>query len=171
MGTLEEHRLSKRANQPPHNSQANNPNLTPTTMKWTVIIACALVVARAAPVAEPEAFSLPAIAIPSLTGMALIDGLLLGKVAFLKAAVLSSLLLGASDSGEDSYGAPAVEYGAPAVEYGAPAPTYEEPAVTYDAPATSYEEPHVDTYGPPQAPPVDEYGSPQAAPVSYHSTY
>merc|ERR1712212_543428 len=167
----EEHRLSKRANQPPHNSQANNPNLTPTTMKWTVIIACALVVARAAPVAEPEAFSLPAIAIPSLTGMALIDGLLLGKVAFLKAAVLSSLLLGASDSGEDSYGAPAVEYGAPAPAYEEPAVTYDAPATSYDAPATSYEEPHVDAYGPPQAPPVDEYGSPQAAPVSYHSSY
>ena len=37
------------------------------------------------PVAEPKAFFLPGpLAIPSLTGVALVDGLLLGKVALLK---------------------------------------------------------------------------------------
>ena len=48
-------------------------------------MACMLVAARAAPVADPEAFlDLGAIAIPAITGSALLDGLLLGKVAFLK---------------------------------------------------------------------------------------
>ena len=44
-----------------------------------------IAMARTAPVAEPEAFFLPGpLAIPSLTGVALVDGLLLGKVALLK---------------------------------------------------------------------------------------
>ena len=48
-------------------------------------MACMLAAARAAPVAEPEAFfPLGALAIPALTGSALLDGILLGKVAFLK---------------------------------------------------------------------------------------
>ena len=43
------------------------------------------------PDADPEAFlNLGAVAIPAITGSALIDGLLLGKVAFLKGRCLAS---------------------------------------------------------------------------------
>merc|ERR1712012_618790 len=87
-------------------------------MKWTVFLAGMLMMARAAPVADPEAFGLPAIAIPAITGSALVDGLLLGKVAFLKAAILANLLLGSEDGG-DEYAAPDA-YGAPVDSYGAP---------------------------------------------------
>ena len=47
---------------------------------------------QAAPVAEPEAFlgTLGAVALPAITGSALIDGLLLGKVAFLKGKIYSN---------------------------------------------------------------------------------
>jgi hypothetical protein len=91
------------------------------------------------------------VAIPAITGSALIDGLLLGKVAFLKAAILANLLLGSESSDEASYGAPVETY-EPADTYGAP---YEAPVETYETPVT-YEEPV-----------QDEYGSPAAAPVSY----
>ena len=49
-----------------------------------------LVMARAAPVAEPEPFlgTLGALAIPALTGSALIDGVILGKIAFIKGIIL-----------------------------------------------------------------------------------
>jgi len=125
-----------------------------------------------APKADPEAFfPLGAIALPAITNSALIDGLLLGKVAFLKAAILANLLLGSesavADEAEygapavDSYGAPAVEYAEPAPAYNEPAPAYEEPAPAYDAPAPAYEEP-ADSYGAPQA---DEYGAPAADPL------
>ena len=53
----------------------------------TLVLAAALcALSHAAPVAEPDPllFPLGAIAIPAITGSALIDGLLLGKVAFLK---------------------------------------------------------------------------------------
>merc|ERR1712080_43708 len=49
------------------------------------------------PDAEPKASfgaGLGAIALPAITNNAFIDGLLLGKVAFLKAAILANLLLG-----------------------------------------------------------------------------
>merc|ERR1712027_172180 len=105
------------------------------------------------PDADPEAFlNLGAVAIPAITGSALIDGLLLGKVAFLKAAILANLLLGSESSDEASYGAPASAYEEPADTYGAP---YEAPVETYETPVATYEEP------------ADEYGSPAAAPVSY----
>lgn len=166
-------------------------------MKWIVLMAGMIAMARTAPVAEPEAFFLPGpLAIPSLTGVALVDGLLLGKVALLKAAILANLLLD-SESEEvapaDSYGAPVETYGAPEVHYGAPEVSYAEPAVTYEvaepvvyeapaaptysapsysAPAApSYEAPvEVDTYGAPAADPVDTYGSPAADPVDTYGS-
>merc|ERR1711973_244668 len=116
-------------------------------MKWTVFLAGMLMMARAAPVADPEAFGLPAIAIPAITGSALVDGLLLGKVAFLKAAILANLLMSQGGSDEtDSYGAPAEAYGAPEASY-QPEPSYA---------------PTQDSYGAPSAPVVDTYGSPAA---------
>jgi len=134
------------------------------------------------PDAEPKAFfgaGLGAIALPAITNNAFIDGLLLGKVAFLKAAILANLLLGSSDESSDeaeygapavdSYGAPAQEYAEPAPSYDAPAPAYEEPAPSYDAPAPAYdapapayEEPVADTYGAPAADPLPSYGAPTA---------
>lgn len=50
-------------------------------------MACLAALAISAPVpeADPDAFiNLGAVALPAITGSALIDGLLLGKVAFLK---------------------------------------------------------------------------------------
>merc|ERR1711971_492145 len=147
-------------------------------MKVTLIVLAALAITingKPAPNAEPKAFfgaGLGAIALPALTNSALIDGLLLGKVAFLKDAILANLLLGSSsdessDEAEygapavDSYGAPAQEYAEPAPSYDAPAPAYEEPAPAYDAPAPAYdapapayEEPVADTYGAPAADPL-----------------
>jgi len=117
-------------------------------MKVTILtVACLAALAISAPVpeADPDAFNLGAVAIPAITGSALIDGLLLGKVAFLKAAILANLLLGSESSDDASYGAPVETY-EPADTYGAP---YEEPAATYEEPVQ------------------DEYGSPAAAPVSY----
>merc|ERR1711931_166916 len=137
-------------------------------MKVTIIsVACLAALAISAPVpeADPEAFiDLGAVALPAITGSALIDGLLLGKVAFLKAAILANLLLGSesADEASDAYGAPVEEYGAPAEpinSYGAPAPSYEEPAPAYEAPsysAPSYEAP-ADTYGSPAADPLPSY--------------
>jgi len=165
-------------------------------MKWTVFLASMLVAARSAPVADPEAFlDLGAIAIPAITGSALLDGILLGKVAFLKAAILANLLSGGDDEVADSYGAPAQSYGAPDAGYGAPADAYgapEEsygaPVDSYGAPAVSYEEPAQqyaaapapsysapapayepvqETYG---APAQDSYGAPQAAPVDSYGS-
>merc|ERR1719216_231347 len=125
-------------------------------MKVTILtVAClaALTISAPVPEADPDAFvSLGAVAIPAITGSALIDGLLLGKVAFLKAAFLANLLLGSESSDEASYGAPASAYEEPADTYGAP---YEAPVETYETPVATYEEP------------ADEYGSPAAAPVSY----
>merc|ERR1719483_775595 len=128
------------------------------------------------PEADPEAFlNLGAVAIPAITGSALIDGLLLGKVAFLKAAILANLLLGSGSADEladeggyavpyapvNSYGAPAVVYEEPAPSYDAPAPSYDPPAPSYsapsyEAPAPAYESP--DTYGSPAADPLPSYG-------------
>jgi hypothetical protein len=124
-------------------------------MKVTILtVAClaALTISAPVPEADPDAFvNLGAVAIPAITGSALIDGLLLGKVAFLKAAILANLLLGSESSDDASYGAPVETY-EPVDTYGAP---YEAPVETYETPVT-YEEPvH------------DEYGSPAAAPVSY----
>jgi len=129
------------------------------------------------PDAEPEAFlNLGAVAIPAITGSALIDGLLLGKVAFLKAAILANLLLGSNSADEladdasyvapaDDYGVPyeppVNSYGAPAVTYEEPAPSYENPAYEAPAPAQSYE-PAPAAYDPPAQ---DSYGSPQADPL------
>jgi len=130
-----------------------------------VTLACmaALSLGAPAPKAEPKAFvNLGAVALPAITGNALIDGLLLGKVAFLKAAILANLLLGSDEAADDSYGAPAEEYGAPVDSYGEPAVTYEEPAPSYEQP--SYEAPA------PAAPEVDTYGSPAADPLpAYHA--
>ena len=45
----------------------------------------ALTISAPVPEADPDAFlNLGAVAVPAITGSALIDGLLLGKVAFLK---------------------------------------------------------------------------------------
>merc|ERR1711973_301400 len=137
-------------------------------MKWTVFLAGMLMMARAAPVADPEAFGLPAIAIPAITGSALVDGLLLGKVALLKAAILANLLMsqGGSEEIDNSYGAPAAAYEEPAAAYqepvAAPAPAY--------APEPSYA-PAQDSYGAPSAPVVDTYGSPAAAPLPSYNGY
>merc|ERR550534_2059341 len=91
-----------------------------------------------APEADPKAFlNLGAVAVPAITGSALIDGLLLGKVAFLKAAILANLLLGSESADEAAYGAPADAY-QPADTYGAP---YEAPVESYEQPAPTYEEP------------------------------
>merc|ERR1711899_78785 len=106
-------------------------------MKVTLFFLAALAITvngKPAPNAEPKAFfgtGLGAIALPAITNSALIDGLLLGKVAFLKAAILANLLLGSSDESADDaeYGAPAVDsYGAPAQEYAEPAPSCRPPA-------------------------------------------
>jgi len=147
-------------------------------MKVTILsVACLAALSISAPVpeAEPKAFvNLGAVALPAITGSALIDGLLLGKVAFLKAAILTNLLLGSQSSDEASYSAPADGYGAPGDAYGAP---YEEPVNSYGAPAQSYEEP-APTYEEPtyEAPvqtyeqPADTYGSPAADPLpSYNA--
>merc|ERR1711910_201417 len=144
-------------------------------MKVAFFVLAALAITingKPAPNAEPKAFfgtGLGAIALPAITNSALIDGLLLGKVAFLKAAILANLLLGSSDESADdaeygapavdSYGAPAQEYAEPAPSYDAPAPTYEEPAPAYEEPAATYEEPAVDTYGAPAADPLPSYGA------------
>merc|ERR1711963_1321091 len=111
------------------------------------------------PEADPEAFvNLGAVAIPAITGSALIDGLLLGYVA------------PQDDYGVpyeppvNSYGAPAVSYEEPAPSYDAP--SYEAPAPSYNAPAEaapSYEAPApavADTYGSPAADPLPSYGAP-----------
>jgi len=149
-------------------------------MKVLLSLAAILALGLARPAPNPEAdpkafFPLGAIAIPAITNNALIDGLLLGKVAFLKAAILANLLLGSSDASDagvvaDEYGAPVDTYGAPVgyeepvAVYDAPAVGYEEPVYAapvpaYDAPAPAYEEP-VDTYGAPVAAPIDSYGTP-----------
>merc|ERR1711973_153139 len=134
-------------------------------MKVTIIsVACLAALAISAPVpeADPEAFiDLGAVALPAITGSALIDGLLLGKVAFLKAAILANLLLGSesADEASDAYGAPVEAYGAPAPSYEEPAPAYEAPsysAPSYEAPAPSYDAP-ADTYGSPAADPLPSY--------------
>lgn len=144
------------------------------------------------PVAEPKAFFLPGpLAIPSLTGVALVDGLLLGKVALLKAAILANLLLNNDDSEEvaDSYGAPAVAYGAPEPHYAPAAPSYEVAEPSYEAPhyeepaapsysyaAPSYEAPAAPSYEAPAAPSyeapveVDTYGAPAADPVDTYGS-
>merc|ERR1712227_746582 len=148
-------------------------------MKVTIIsVACFAALAISAPVpeADPEAFiDLGAVALPAITGSALIDGLLLGKVAFLKAAILANLLLGSesADEASDAYGAPVEEYGAPAEpinSYGAPAPSYEEPAPAYEAP--SYSAPSYEAPAPSYDAPADTYGSPAADPLpSYAPSY
>lgn len=159
-------------------------------MKVALVTLAALAVTvrgAPAPKADPEAFfPLGAIALPALTNNALIDGLLIGKVAFLKAAILANLLLGASSGGEaadDAYGAPPAEYGAPQEtyeepatvdSYGAPAPSYDAPAPSYDAPAPTYDEPApsydapapaYDAPAPSYEEPADTYGAPQANPL------
>ena len=54
----------------------------------------ALTISAPVPEADPDAFvNLGAVAIPAITGSALIDGLLLGKVAFLKGKLLPRLKL------------------------------------------------------------------------------
>jgi len=140
-------------------------------MKVTILsVAClaALTLSAPMPEADPDAFvNLGAVAIPAITGSALIDGLLLGKVAFLKAAILANLLLGSGAEDEAAYGPPETAYGAPEPVYEQPAESYEQPAETYGAPSSppvTYEEP--DTYGAPAADPVSysaplpSYGAP-----------
>jgi len=166
-----------------------------TTTVQVVLISlasmAALSISAPVPEADPEAFlNLGAVAIPAITGSALIDGLLLGKVAFLKAAILANLLLGSgsadelADSSDASYVAPQDDYGvpyeppvnsygAPAVSYEEPAPSYEAPsyeapAPSYESPAPSYDAPAAPSYEAPsyEAPQVaDTYGSPQADPL------
>merc|ERR1711976_291593 len=141
-----------------------------TKMKVTILsVACLAALAISAPVpeADPEAFiDLGAVALPAITGSALIDGLLLGKVAFLKAAILANLPLGSesADEASDAYGAPVEEYGAPVEEYDAPVQEYGAPAEpinsygapSYSAPSPSYDAP-ADTYGSPAADPLPSY--------------
>merc|ERR1712033_64196 len=141
-------------------------------MKVVLSLCATLLVCQGAPVPEAEADPFfNTIALPAITGSALVDGLLLGKVAFLKAAILANLLLGSSggsDELSDSYGAPVDSYGAPDAGYGAPAPSYDPaPVATYDAPAVTYENPApVETYGAPApADTPDSYGAPQADPL------
>merc|ERR1712126_73607 len=153
-------------------------------MKVVLSLCATLLVCQGAPVPEAEADPFfNTIALPAITGSALVDGLLLGKVAFLKAAILANLLLGSSGGSdelsdsygapvdtygapEDSYGAPVDSYGAPDEGYGAPAPSYDPaPVATYDAPAVTYENPApVEMYGAPADTP-DSYGAPQADPL------
>merc|ERR1712126_60278 len=153
-------------------------------MKVVLSLCACLLVCQGAPVPEAEADPFfNTIALPAITGSALVDGLLLGKVAFLKAAILANLLLGSSGGSDelsdsygapvdtygapvDSYGAPVDSYGAPDEGYGAPAPSYDPaPVATYDAPAVTYENPApVETYGAPADTP-DPYGAPQADPL------
>merc|ERR1712126_603332 len=139
-------------------------------MKVVLSLCATLLVYQGAPVPEAEADPFfNTIALPAITGSALVDGLHLGKVAFLKAAILANLLLGSSggsDELSDSYGAPVDSYGAPDAGYGAPAPSYDPaPVATYDAPAVTYENPApVETYGAPADTP-DSYGAPQADPL------
>merc|ERR1712027_203692 len=143
----------------------------------TLASLAAITLGAPTPDAEPEAFlNLGAVAIPAITGSALIDGLLLGKVAFLKAAILANLLLGSNSADEladdasyvppaDDYGVPyeppVNSYGAPAVTYEEPAPSYENPTYEAPAPAQSYE-PAPAAYEPPAQ---DSYGSPAADPL------
>merc|ERR1711936_1199417 len=148
---------------------AVNPSPSPgRTLPWKgkmkvtyFILAASLAITingKPTPDAEPKAFfgaGLGAIALPAITNNAFIDGLLLGKVAFLKAAILANLLLGSSDEGASDD----AEYGAPVDSYGAPAQEYAEPAPSYDAPAAAYEEPQADTYGAPAADPLPSYGA------------
>merc|ERR1712117_527782 len=144
-----------------------------TKMKVTILsVACLAALAISAPVpeADPEAFvNLGAVALPAITGSALIDGLLLGKVAFLKAAILANLLLGSesADEASDAYGAPVETYGAPVEEYGAPAPSYDAPAPAYETPA--YEAPSYEAPAPSYSAPADTYGSPAADPLPSYS--
>jgi len=144
-------------------------------MKWIVLMAGMIAMARTAPVAEPEAFFLPGpLAIPSLTGVALVDGLLLGKVALLKAAILANLLLnnsGSEEVADTGYGAPALSYGAPEPAYGAPEPAYGAPEPAYGAPEVSYAEPAV-TYEVAEpvhyeAPAAPSYSAPSYSAPSY----
>merc|ERR1712117_217542 len=136
-------------------------------MKVALIsLACLAALGLGAPVpdADPEAFlNLGAVAIPAITGSALIDGLLLGKVAFLKAAILANLLLGSNSADEladdASYVAPQDDYG---VTYEQPAPTYENPTYEAPAPPQVYEPAPAQTYDPPAQ---DSYGSPAADPL------
>jgi len=155
-------------------------------MKVVLIsLACMAAISIGAPVpdADPEAFlNLGAVAIPAITGSALIDGLLLGKVAFLKAAILANLLLGSGSADEladDGYVAPQDDYGVPyeppVNSYGAPAVSYEEPAPQYEAPqyeapapsapAPAYDAPAAPSYEAPSYEPADTYGSPAADPL------
>merc|ERR1712126_93408 len=146
-------------------------------MKVVLSLCATLLVCQGAPVPEAEADPFfNTIALPAITGSALVDGLLLGKVAFLKAAILANLLLGSSGGSDelsdsygapvDTYGAPVDSYGAPEEGYGAPAPSYDPaPVATYDAPAVTYENPApVEMYGAPADTP-DSYGAPQADPL------
>merc|ERR1719206_1703955 len=60
----------------------------------TLASLAAITLGAPTPDAEPEAFlNLGAVAIPAITGSALIDGLLLGKVAFLKAELALDRLM------------------------------------------------------------------------------
>lgn len=163
-------------------------------MKVALITLAALAITvrgAPAPKADPEAFiDLGAVALPALFGSPLIDGLLLGKVAFLKAAILANLLLGStaadepqscnsrdgccnSRDGSDAYGAPCPvqEYGAPPPEYGVPAyepvvDSYGAPAPSYDVPAPTYDEPapSYDAPAPTYEEPAPSYDAP---PPSY----
>jgi len=141
-------------------------------------LAATVLVCHGAPVpeADPDPF-FNTIALPAITGSALVDGLLLGKVAFLKAAILANLLLGSSggsDELSDSYGAPVDTYGAPETSYGAPEASYGAPEESY-APAQSYEEPAhyepTDSYGAPAAQPQPDYAPAQTyeTPTQYET--
>jgi len=189
MGTLEYSRPSRRTLLPQHKDSHFTALRKEKSPSFVMRIKCLLlglggllVTSYAAPVAKPEAdpFFNAAIALPSVTGNALIDGLLLGKLAFLKSAIIANILLNlnsGADEADAGYGAPAESYGAPVDSYGAPAVSYEEPAPAYGAPveapapaydapapAPAYEEPAEapDAYGAPAAPVVDSYGSPAA---------
>merc|ERR1712126_651943 len=138
-------------------------------MKVVLSLCATLLVCQGAPVPEAEADPFfNTIALPAITGSALVDGLLLGKVAFLKAAILANLLLGSSggsDELSDSYGAPVDTYGAPVDSYGAPEDSYGAPDDSYGAPDAGYGAPAPVSYDPPA--PVETYGAPADTPDSY----
>ena len=86
-------------------------------------MACLAALSISAPVpeAEPKAFvNLGAVALPAITGSALIDGLLLGKVAFLKGKLTSGCVynIGCWAGQKYNWMTPATSHQPPAIMLG-----------------------------------------------------